>query len=398
LLELSDDIARTITAEVGMPLKFSQRIQAGLPMAIMQSYAAMILDHPLEERIGTSLALHEPIGVVACITPWNYPLHQIVAKVAPALAVGCTVVVKPSSDAPLSAFILAEIVDRAGLPPGVFNLVSGRGATVGEALARHGDVNMVSFTGSTAVGKRLSILAAESIKRVSLELGGKSASVILDDAELLPAIKGTLASCLLNSGQTCSAHTRMLVPESLYEQAASLAVGVAKTYAPADPYSDRTRVGPLVSAGQRERVRQYIRTGIEEGAELLLGGVDAPEGLEKGFYVSPTIFGRVTSSMTIAREEIFGPVLAIIPYINEEDALRIANDSIYGLSGGVWSADEERALRFARRMRTGQVDINGAPFNIMAPFGGYKQSGTGRELGRYGLEEFLEIKSIQLKG
>jgi len=398
LLERSDDIARTITAEVGMPLKFSQRIQAGLPMAIMQSYAAMILDHPLEERIGTSLALHEPIGVVACITPWNYPLHQIVAKVAPALAVGCTVVVKPSSDAPLSAFILAEIVDRAGLPPGVFNLVSGRGATVGEALARHGDVDMVSFTGSTAVGKRLSILAAESIKRVSLELGGKSASVILDDAELLPAIKGTLASCLLNSGQTCSAHTRMLVPESLYEQAASLAVGVAKTYAPADPYSDRTRVGPLVSTGQRERVRQYIRTGIEEGAELLLGGVDAPEGLEKGFYVSPTIFGRVTSSMTIAREEIFGPVLAIIPYINEEDALRIANDSIYGLSGGVWSADEERALRFARRMRTGQVDINGAPFNIMAPFGGYKQSGTGRELGRYGLEEFLEIKSIQLKG
>lgn len=398
LLQRSDDIAATVTAEVGMPLKFSQRIQAGLPIASMQSNAALILDHALEERIGTSLVLHEPVGVVACITPWNYPLHQIVAKVAPALAAGCTVVVKPSSDAPLSAFILAEIVDQAGLPPGVFNLVSGRGATVGEALASHVDVDMVSFTGSTAVGKRLWVLAAGTIKRVSLELGGKSASVILDDAELLPAIKGTLAACLLNSGQTCSAHTRLLVPESLYEKAAALAVEVGKTYAPADPYADRTRVGPLVSAEQRERVRRYIRSGMEEGAELLLGGVEAPEGLEKGFYVSPTIFGRVQPSMTIAQEEIFGPVLVIIPYRDEEDAVRIANDSIYGLAGGVWSADQERAVRFARRMRTGQVDINGAPFNILAPFGGYKQSGNGRELGRYGLEEFLEVKSIQLKG
>jgi acyl-CoA reductase-like NAD-dependent aldehyde dehydrogenase len=397
LVERGDDIASTVTAEVGMPLKFSQRIQAGLPAAVMQSYAAMIVDHPLEERIGTSLVLHEPVGVVACITPWNYPLHQIVAKVAPALAAGCCVVVKPSSDAPLSGFILAEIVDKAGLPPGVFNLVSGRGATVGEALASHRDVDMVSFTGSTAVGKRLSILAAETIKRVSLELGGKSASVILDDADLTAAVKGSLAACLLNSGQTCSAHTRMLVPESLYEKAASLAVEVAKTYAPADPYAERTRLGPLVSAAQRERVRKYIRSGVEEGAELLFGGVDVPEGLEKGFYVSPTVFGRVDPSMTIAREEIFGPVLSIISYRDEEEAVRIANDTIYGLAGGVWSGDEERAVRFARRMRTGQVDINGAPFNIFAPFGGYKQSGTGRELGRYGLEEFLEVKSIQFK-
>jgi acyl-CoA reductase-like NAD-dependent aldehyde dehydrogenase len=397
LVERSDDIAATVTAEVGMPLKLSQRIQAGLPMAIMKSYAAMIVDYPLEERIGTSLVLHEPVGVVACITPWNYPLHQIVAKVAPALAAGCCVIVKPSSDAPLSAFILAEIVDKAGLPPGVFNLVSGHGATVGEALASHRDVDMVSFTGSTAVGKRLSILAAETVKRVSLELGGKSASVILDDADLPAAVKGTLAAGLLNSGQTCSAHTRMLVPESLYEQIASLAVEVAKTYAPADPYAERTRLGPLVSASQRERVKQYIRRGVEEGAEMLLGGVDVPEGLEKGFYVSPTIFGRVDPSMTIAREEIFGPVLSIISYRDEEEAIRIANDTIYGLAGGVWSGDEERAVRFARRMRTGQVDINGAPFNIYAPFGGYKQSGTGRELGKYGLEEFLEIKSIQLK-
>jgi len=398
LVERSDDIAATVTAEVGMPLKLSQRIQAGLPAAVMQSYAAMIADYPLEERIGTSLVLHEPVGVVACITPWNYPLHQIVAKVAPALAAGCCVIVKPSSDAPLSAFILAEIVDKAGLPPGVFNLVSGRGATVGEALAIHDGVDMISFTGSTAVGKRLSILAAETIKRVSLELGGKSASVILDDADLTTAVKGTVGACLLNSGQTCSAHTRMLVPESLYEQAASLAIEVAKAYVPADPFGEKTRLGPLVSASQRERVRRYISRGVEEGAELLLGGVDAPEGLEKGFYVLPTIFGRVDPGMTIAREEIFGPVLSIITYRDEDDAARIANDTMYGLAGGVWSGDEQRAVKFARRMRTGQVDINGAPFNIYAPFGGYKQSGTGRELGTYGLEEFLEVKSIQLKG
>lgn len=269
---------------------------------------------------------------------------------------------------------------------------------MGEALAIHDGVDMISFTGSTAVGKRLSVLAAETIKRVSLELGGKSASVILDDADLTTAVKGTVGACLLNSGQTCSAHTRMLVPESLYEQVASLAVEVAKAYVPADPFGEKTRLGPLVSASQRERVRSYISRGVEEGAELLLGGVDAPEGLEKGFYVSPTIFGRVNPEMTIAREEIFGPVLSIITYRDEDDAACIANDTMYGLAGGVWSGDEQRAVRFARRMRTGQVDINGAPFNIYAPFGGYKQSGTGRELGKYGLEEFLEIKSIQLKG
>lgn len=397
LVERGEEIARTVTAEVGMPLKFSQRIQAGLPVAVMQSYADLIREHSPEERIGNSLVLREPVGVVACITPWNYPLHQIVAKVAPALAAGCCVVVKPSSEAPLSAFILAEIVAKAGLPPGVFNLVSGRGATIGEALASHPDVDMVSFTGSTAVGRRLSVLAAETIKKVSLELGGKSASVILDDADLAAAVKGSLSACLLNSGQTCSAHTRLLVPESLYEQAALLAVELGKSFVPSDPFGDRCRLGPLVSAAQRERVRNYIRAGMAEGAELLLGGADAPAGLAKGFYVSPTIFGRVTPDMTIAREEIFGPVLSIMPYADEADALRIANDGIYGLAGGVWSGDGERALAFAKRMRTGQVDINGAPFNILAPFGGYRQSGNGRELGRYGLEEFQEIKSIQLR-
>ncbi len=398
LMERSEDIARVVTAEVGMPYKFSLRIQAGLPVAVMGSYVSLAAEQREEERIANSLILREPVGVVACITPWNYPLHQIVAKVAPALAAGCCVVVKPSSEAPLSSFILAEIVDRAGLPAGVFNLVSGRGACIGEALASHPGVDMVSFTGSTAVGRRLSVLAAGTIKKVALELGGKSASVILDDADLAAAVKGSLGACLLNSGQTCSAHTRMLVPESRYEEAAGLAVELGRSFVPSDPFGDTCRLGPLVSAKQRERVREYIATGIAEGAELLLGGAEPPPGLDKGFYVSPTIFGRVRPEMTIAREEIFGPVLCIMPYTDEADALRIANAGIYGLAGGVWSADEGRALAFARRMRTGQVDINGAPFNILAPFGGYKQSGNGRELGRYGLEEFQEIKAIQLKG
>jgi len=397
LLERSDEIAGTVTGEVGMPIKLSRRIQAGLPAMVMESYADLISDFPLEERLGNSLVLRDPVGVVACITPWNYPLHQIVAKVAPALAAGCTIVLKPSSEAPLSAFILAEIVEQAGLPPGVFNLVSGRGAVVGEALAVHPEVDMISFTGSTATGKRLSVLATETVKRVALELGGKSASVILDDADLQVAVKATLGACYLNSGQTCSALTRMLVPARLYEQAASLAAELARSFTIGDPFSDRSRLGPLVSAGQRDRVRDYIKKGIEEGAELLTGGHGTPEGLEKGYYVLPTVFGRVEPEMTIAREEIFGPVLSIISYRDEDDAAAIANGTIYGLAGAVWSGGEERALRFARRMRTGQVDINGGPFNILAPFGGYKQSGKGRELGRFGLEEFLEIKSLQFK-
>ena len=392
-----EEIARTITSEVGMPLTISRMIQSGFPASVMGMYAGMIMEYPLEERIATSLVVREPIGVVACVTPWNYPLHQIVAKIAPALAAGCTVVLKPTSEAPLSSFMLAEIVDQVGLPPGVFNLVSGRGRDIGEALASHPDVDMVSFTGSTSVGRRLSALAAATIKKVSLELGGKSASIILDDADLLEAVKGTMTACMLNSGQTCIAHTRMLVPEALYEQVAPLAVNVAKAFAPGDPFAETTRMGPLVSAKQRETVREYINIGIKEGAELLTGGVEPPAGLEKGFYVSPTVFGRVNPSMTIATEEIFGPVLSIITYRDEDEAVRIANDTIYGLSGGVWSATEERAIKVARRMRTGQVDVNGAPFNALAPFGGYKQSGNGRELGRYGLEEFLEIKSIQLK-
>lgn len=392
----SEEIARTISSEVGMPLRLSRRIQAGLPAAVMESCARLAVEYPFAERIGNSLVLKEPVGVAACITPWNYPLHQVVAKVAPALAAGCTVVLKPSELAPLSAFILAEIVHEAGLPAGVFNLVTGTGEVVGEALVTHPEVDMVSFTGSTGAGRRVAELAARTVKRTALELGGKSAAIILADADLAAAVKGTVAGCFLNSGQTCNALTRMLVPETLYQEAAGLAVAAAGSYPVGDPFNDRTRLGPLVSARQRERVREYILRGIAEGAELLCGGTEPPEGLDTGYYVRPTVFGRVDPGMTIAREEIFGPVLAIITYRDEEEAVRLANDTEYGLSGAVWSGDGERAERIARRMRAGQVDINGAGFNILAPFGGCRQSGYGREMGSYGLEEFLEIKAIQL--
>ena len=392
----TDEIARSITGEVGMPLKMSQRIQAGLPPLVMASYAKLVREYQFEEKIGNSLVVHEPVGVVGCITPWNYPLHQVVAKVAPALAAGCTVVLKPSEIAPLTAFMLAEIIDGVGLPAGVFNLVCGTGAVVGEALARHADVDMISFTGSTRAGKRVSELAAATVKRVALELGGKSASVILDDADFTKAVRATVNACFLNSGQTCTAHTRLLVPAARYTEAAKLAVEAAQAFTLGDPLASDTKLGPLISDTQRERVRGYIRKGIAEGAELLLGGPDAPAGLAKGYYVQPTVFGRVTEDMTIAQEEIFGPVISILTYKYEDDAVRLANSTVYGLAGAVWSQDEARANRVARRMRTGRVDINGGAFNMLAPFGGYKQSGHGRELGRYGLEEFLEVKSIQL--
>jgi betaine-aldehyde dehydrogenase len=393
----SGEIGKTIAAEVGMPVKLATRIQAGSPTFTFSMYAKMLGSYQWEEKVGNSIVTREPVGVVACITPWNYPLHQIAAKVAPALAAGCTVVLKPSEVAPLNAFILAEIVDSVGLPKGVFNLVTGYGPVVGEALAKHPDVDMVSFTGSTRAGKRVSELAAATVKRVALELGGKSASVVLDDADLTAAVKGTVSACFLNSGQTCSAHTRMLVPESRYAEAAKLASEEAAKYSLGDPFDEKTRLGPLVSAAQRERVRGYIRKGIEEGAQLLAGGPDAPEGLGKGYYVKPTVFGDVNPKSTIAQEEIFGPVLSIITYKDEAEAIRIANDTPYGLGGGVWSASEDHALKVARRLRTGQVDINGGPFNMFAPFGGFKQSGHGRELGKFGLDEFLELKALQLK-
>jgi acyl-CoA reductase-like NAD-dependent aldehyde dehydrogenase len=395
----ADELARTIAQEVGMPLKMSSRIQAGLPIANFANYAKLVKDYSFEEKVGNSVVVREATGVAVAITPWNYPLHQITLKVAPALAAGCTVVLKPSEVAPFNAFILAEVVESVGLPKGVFNLVTGYGPAIGEALVKHPDVDVVSFTGSTRAGKRISELASQSVKRVALELGGKSASVILDDADLAAAVKGTVNGCYLNSGQTCTALTRMLVPDSLYEQAKTIAAEVAKGFTVGDPLADTTKLGPLSSQAQLERVRKFIEKGIQEGAELVAGGAERPEGVPAGgYYVRPTVFGRVKNSMTIAQEEIFGPVLSIIPYKDEEDAVRIANDTVYGLAGAVWSKDEARAQRVARRIRAGQIDVNGGAFNMNAPFGGFKQSGHGREAGRYGLEEFLEYKSLQLKG
>ncbi|HEY5640856.1 MAG TPA: aldehyde dehydrogenase family protein [Dehalococcoidia bacterium] len=391
-----EDIATTVASEVGMPLKLSRIIQAGLPLMTFSSMPGILGATEFEEQIGNSLVVKEPVGVVGCITPWNYPLHQIAAKVAPALAAGCTVVLKPSGEAPLNAFILAEAIEAAGLPAGVFNLVTGLGSVVGEAIVSHDDVDMISFTGSTRAGKRVGELASQGIKRVALELGGKSPNVILDDADLERAVADGVGKCYLNSGQTCSALTRMIVPRSRLAEAEKIAAKAAETFNVGDPFDDGSTLGPVVSERQREIVRDYIKKGVDEGAKLVTGGAEPPEGTSGGYYVRPTVFSEVTSDMTIAQEEIFGPVLAIIPYDDEEDAVRIANDTIYGLAGGVWSGDPERAKSVARRIRTGQVEINGGAFNAMAPFGGYKQSGHGRELGKFGLEEFLETKSLQL--
>ncbi|MFI5307831.1 MAG: aldehyde dehydrogenase family protein [Polyangiales bacterium] len=391
-----DELATLVAQEVGMPLQLSKMIQAGLPTMNFGVYAKLGAEMVYEEQVGNSVVVKEPVGVVGCITPWNYPLHQIAAKVAPALAAGCTVVLKPSEVAPLNAFLLAEVVQQVGLPSGVFNLVSGYGPVVGEALAAHPEVDMISFTGSTRAGRRVSEVAAQTIKRVHLELGGKSASVVLDDADLEKAVAGTVRNCYMNSGQTCSAHTRLLVPKSRRDEAVAIAKKTAETFTVGDPLGGKARLGPLVSAAQRDRVRTYIKKGIAEGATLVTGGPDAPADLPKGYFVKPTVFADVKNDMTIAQEEIFGPVLSIITYDNEQDAIRIANDTIYGLAGGVWSGDPERAKRVARKLRTGQVDINGGGFNLMAPFGGYKQSGHGRELGKFGLEEFLELKSLQV--
>jgi betaine-aldehyde dehydrogenase len=396
LRERRDELVRLVAAEVGIPVGLALPLQIASVAYAFKMYAAMIREYAFEETAGSSLVLREAVGVVGAITPWNYPLHQIALKVAPALAAGCTVVLKPSEVTPLNAFVLAEVIEAAGLPAGVFNLVTGTGPVVGEAIAAHPEVDMVSFTGSTRAGKRVSELAAQTVKRVTLELGGKSANVILDDADLDAAVRRNVQQVLNNTGQSCNAWSRMLVPRAQQEEAARIAAEVVAEAIVGDPFAAESTVGPLASDAQRQRVVGYIRKGQAEGARLVAGGPEAPAGLERGYYVRPTVFADVTPEMTIAQEEIFGPVIAIMPYDTEEDAIRIANDTVYGLAGAVWSADEARAKRVARKLRTGQVDINGGQFNMMAPFGGYKQSGNGRELGRFGLEEFLEVKSLQL--
>ncbi|WP_432083665.1 aldehyde dehydrogenase family protein [Streptomyces sp. WAC 04229] len=385
LVARKDEVAETVTAELGSPLKFSQAVHAAAPIAVAGSYAELAATYAFEEKVGNSVVHHEPVGVVGAITPWNYPLHQIVAKVAPALAAGCTIVLKPAEDTPLTAQLFAEAAHEAGLPAGVFNLVTGLGPVAGQALAEHPGVDLVSFTGSTAVGRRIGALAGAAVKNVALELGGKSANVILPSADLAKAVNVGVANVMSNSGQTCSAWTRMLVHRDQYDEAVELAAEAAAKYG--------DRIGPVVNAKQQERVRGYIEKGVAEGARIVAGGPEAPR--EQGYYVSPTVLADVTEDMTVAQEEIFGPVLAVLRYEDEEDALRIANGTVYGLAGAVWAGDEAEAVAFARRMDTGQVDINGGRFNPLAPFGGYKQSGVGRELGAHGLTEYLQTKSLQ---
>ena len=391
-----DEAVATVVRELGAPVTLAERVQVGLPLAVLDSYVKLLAEYEFEERVGNSRVFAEPVGVVGAITPWNYPLHQAVAKVAAALAAGCPVVLKPAEDTPLVAYVLAEAAHAAGLPAGVFNLVPGTGPVAGEALVRHSGVSMVSFTGSTAIGERVGELCAGQIKRVALELGGKSANVILPGTDLGGPVAKGVANAFLNSGQTCSAWTRILVPADRYDEAVELAATAAAKYTCGDPRDAKTRLGPQVNAKQRERVRGYIETGVREGATVVAGGADPPEGLDQGFYVRATVLGNVRPDATVAQEEIFGPVLVVLPYADVDEALAIANGTQYGLAGGVFGPDEETAVAFARRMKAGQIDINGGRFNPLAPFGGYKRSGIGREFGTHGLAGFLEYKSLQL--
>ncbi len=388
------DLAQAMSHEVGTALGYSTKVQAEFPVSMLAANARFIREARLEETLGHSLVVKEPIGVVGAITPWNYPLHQVICKLAPALAAGCTVVLKPAELAPLSAFMLAEAAHEIGLPAGVVNVVAGPGRVVGEAIAAHPAIDMVSFTGSQAAGSRVAAVAGADIKKVCLELGGKSAFVVLDDAPFDKAIAAGVNHCMQNSGQTCSAWTRMLVPRARQAEAVELAVAQLGKLTLGDPFDKATRLGPLVSAAQRDAVLAYIAKGTAEGARLVAGG-GRPASLTTGFFVEPTIFADVDNRMTIAREEIFGPVLAIVPYDGEDEAVRLANDSPYGLSGGVWGGSADRALAVARRLRTGQVDVNGGRFNPLAPFGGYKKSGLGREIGPLALDEFFQMKAIQ---
>lgn len=390
----SGEFAEAITLEMGAPAKLSKYAQAPSGTGHFAAALKALKAFEFEERIGNTLVVKEPIGVCGLITPWNWPINQLACKIAPALATGCTMVLKPSEVAPLSALLLAEVLDEAGVPAGVFNLVNGDGPTVGNAMSAHPDIDMMSFTGSTGAGRQVMKTGADTIKRVALELGGKSANILLDDVNLEKTVAHGVMSCMNNTGQSCNAPTRLLVPSSRMEEVAQIAKAVAAKVKAGAPDAPDTTMGPVVSKAQWSKIQDLLGKGIEEGATLVVGGAGRPEGLDKGYYVKPTIFSHVTPDMTIAREEIFGPVLAIIGYEDEADAIRIANDTRYGLSGYVSSADLDRARNVARQIRTGMVHLNGAPLDNDAPFGGYKESGNGREWGHYGFEDFLEVKSI----
>jgi len=390
----SEEMAKAISLEMGAPMSLSRKAQAPAGLAHLAETARVLGQFKFEELKGSTLMRKEPIGVCGLITPWNWPMNQIACKVGPALAAGCTMILKPSELAPLSAYLFAEIVHEAGVPRGVFNLVNGDGPTVGAAITSHPDIAMVSFTGSTRAGVAVATAAAPSVKRVTQELGGKSANIILDDADLGKAVKDGAQACFRNTGQSCNAPTRMLIPKSKMAEAAAAAKREAEAAKVGDPQRDDTTIGPLASQAQFDKVQRLIKQGIEEGATLVTGGSGRPDGIHRGYFARPTVFADVRNEMTIAREEIFGPVLCILPYEDEDDAVRIANDSSYGLSGFVTSADLERARRVAKRIRAGNVHINNARVDFGGCFGGYKQSGNGREWGEAGLEEFLELKAV----
>jgi aldehyde dehydrogenase (NAD+) len=389
-----DEIAETISLEMGAPLWLAKAAQAATGLGHFAQMIAVLEKYPFEEQRGTTRIRREPIGVCGLITPWNWPINQIACKVAPALAAGCTMVLKPTEIAPLNAILFTEILHSAGVPAGVFNLVNGDGPTVGQAISEHPGIDMVSFTGSTRAGVEVARAAAPTVKRVAQELGGKSANIILDDADFAAAIGGGTMGCAMNSGQSCNAPTRMLVPRSRHDEAVAIAKATAESITVGDPMAATSRLGPVVSETQWKKIQGLIQKGIDEGATLVTGGPGRPDGLTKGYYVRPTVFANVRNDMSIAREEIFGPVLSILPYEDEEDAIRIANDTSYGLAGYVSSSNLERARRVAKRIRAGQILVNGAPPDFSAPFGGYKQSGNGREWGDYGFEEFLETKAV----
>ncbi|MGB3273484.1 MAG: aldehyde dehydrogenase family protein [Xanthobacteraceae bacterium] len=388
------DLGAAVSDEMGAPLPFAEKFQAGAGLGHLASTLEVLKTYPFEEPVGTAVVVREPVGVVGMITPWNWPLNQITCKVAPALAAGCTMILKPSEFTPSSALIFAEILHEAGVPKGVFNLINGLGPDVGAAMSEHPDIDMISFTGSTRAGIDVAQRAAVTVKRVSQELGGKSPNIILDDADLQKAVSGGVAHVFNNSGQSCNAPTRMIVPLSKMKEVAEIAKAVADKTKAGDPRDPETKIGPVVNANQWNKIQGLIKKGIDEGATLVAGGPGLPTGVNKGYYVRPTVFADVTNDMTIAREEIFGPVISIIGYKDEAEALAIANDTPYGLAGYVSAGTVEKARDFARKIRAGNVNLNGVPNDRTAPFGGYKQSGNGREWGKFGLEEYLEVKAI----